>query len=221
MKHRTWITAAIGTAAVTLAAGLWIDALETGHTDGGLKDGGLKADPAGAKDTSPSSGGVTECVGTQPTGSLPGLPGTPKGASDTPLDRTLAYIDLAQRRHAAAFTGLAVDRRHETAKVWRIPYAALDADLCGAAEKGVTIRLHDTDVNRTTLDALAGRISEDMQRWEGTFQMRTVGVDSEGFVSVGVDDPAKAEPILKKTFGEKYIEVEHTGPIHEAPARLE
>ncbi|MGW0756444.1 hypothetical protein ACWD1Y_08145 [Streptomyces sp. NPDC002814] len=213
MKHRTWIATAIGTAAVTLAAGLWIDALETGHTDGGLKDGGLRADPAGAKDASPS-GGVTECVGTQPSGSLPGFPGAPKGSSDdTPLYRTLAYIDLAQRRHAAVFTGLAVDQRHQTAKVWRIPSAALDADLCGAAEKGVTIRLHDTDVNRRTLDALAGRISEDMRRWEGTFQMRTVGVDSEGFVSVGVDDPAKAEPILKETFGEKYIEVERMGQI--------
>ncbi|MGP4009552.1 hypothetical protein [Streptomyces sp. 4N124] len=208
MKHRTWIAAAIGTAAVTLAAGLWIDALETGHTDGGLK-----ADPAGAKGASPS-GGVTECVGAQPAGSLPGLPGAPKGSSDdTPLYRTLAYIDLAQRRHAAVFTGLSVDQRHQTANVWRIPSAALDADLCGAAEKGVTIRLHETDVNRKTLDALAGRISEDMHRWDGTFQLREVGVESEGFVHVGVDDPAKAEPILKETFGEKYIEVEHVGQI--------
>ncbi|MEV1077308.1 hypothetical protein AB0I98_03490 [Streptomyces sp. NPDC050211] len=212
MKHRTWIAAAIGTAAVTLAAGLWIDALGTGHTDGGLK-----ADPVGAEGTSPSgevSGGVTECVGTQPPGSLPGLPGAPKGGSDdTPLYRTLAYIDLTKRRHAAVFTGLSVDQPHQTAKVWRIPSAALDADLCGAAEKGVTIRLHDTDVNRTTLDALAGRISEDMRRWEGTFQMRVVGVDERGYVDVGVDHPRKAEPIIKKEFGPRHIKVTYMGQI--------
>ncbi|WP_210592703.1 hypothetical protein [Streptomyces sp. GESEQ-35] len=212
MKNRTWIAAAIGTAAVMVAVSLWADASRTGHTDGGLKAG-----PAGAKGTSPS-GAVTDCTGTRPPGSLPGFPGVPEGSSDdTPLYRTLAYIDLdAKRRYSAAFTGLSIDEPHRTLKVWRIPSAALDADLCGAAEKGVKIRLYDTDVNRKTLDALADRISEDMHRWDGTFQMREVGVQEEGFVGIGVDDPAKAEPILKEAYGERYLKVGHVEQAQDA-----
>lgn len=225
MKNRVWLVAATATAGVTVAAGLWIDALRTGHTDGGLRaDPGVprgstsSASPS-ASTSSPSS--PSECVGTRSEGSLPGFPGAEGGSDDTPLYRTLAYIDLdAKRRHSDVFTGLSVDAPHNTLKVWRIPSAALDADVCGAAEKGVRIRLFGTDANRKDLDALADRISDDIKRWDGTFDMREVGVQEEGFVHVGVDDPAKAWPILKKAYGahgERYIQVEHVEQAHINP----
>ncbi|MFD3837644.1 hypothetical protein ACFWWC_15450 [Streptomyces sp. NPDC058642] len=78
----------------------------------------------------------------------------------------------------------------------------------------MTLRLHSTDVDRRTLDALADRISEDMYRWDGTFQLREVGVDERGFVHVGVDDPKKAEPLVEKEFGPRYIQVEHVEQAH-------
>ncbi|WP_329365560.1 hypothetical protein [Streptomyces sp. NBC_01483] len=65
--------------------------------------------------------------------------------------------------------------------------------------------MHDTDANRTDLEALADRIGEDMSRWDGTFDLREVGVDEAGFV--GVDDPTTAEPLIKKAFGARHIEV--------------
>jgi hypothetical protein len=146
----------------------------------------------------------TVCVGTQPVHSLPG----PEGG--TPLYRVLAYVDKTAKAHySSVFTGLSVDEDHDAADVYRIPSKALDADICGAAEKGVTVRLHDTDITKVDLYALADRISADMHRWDGTFDLREVGVDSPGFVYVGVDDPAKAAPILRKAFGAKHIRVEH------------
>jgi hypothetical protein len=79
----------------------------------------------------------------------------------------------------------------------------------------------DTPLYRTLayidLDALAERISEDMHRWDGTFQMREVGVQEEGFVSVGADDPAKAEPILKEAYGERYLKAGH---VEQAQAQV-
>ncbi|HEV7628061.1 MAG TPA: hypothetical protein VGO89_16325 [Streptomyces sp.] len=73
---------------------------------------------------------------------------------------------------------------------------------------------HDSDVSRVDLDNLAARISADMHRWDGTFTLRTVVVDRSGFVSVGVDDPAVAEPILNKAFGKKHIKVAHVEQAH-------
>ncbi|MFE4963571.1 hypothetical protein [Streptomyces sp. NPDC056660] len=72
-----------------------------------------------------------------------------------------------------------------------IPSAAFDDEVCGAALKGVTLGLHDTDVNRKTLDALADRISDDMKRWDGTFEMREVGVDERGAVLSGSTAPTR------------------------------
>ncbi|MDO0935459.1 hypothetical protein QQY66_28725 [Streptomyces sp. DG2A-72] len=108
MKHRTWIAAAIGTAAVTLAVGLWIDTLGTGHTDGGLR-----ADPR----TSVSAPAEDMCVGT-----LPSPTGSGDPARDTPLFRTLARIDeLGADAYSDVYTGLSVDQDDNAADVWPIP----------------------------------------------------------------------------------------------------
>ncbi|MFI9763426.1 hypothetical protein ACIHFB_36485 [Streptomyces sp. NPDC051963] len=209
MSNRTY-RAIAATAAVLALGALPACGTETGAS--------TRTEPASETETATAGGTTTKCVGTRPLDSLPGFPGAEGGSDDTPLYRTLAYIDLdAKPRYPAAFTGLSIDEPHRTLKVWRIPSAALDADLCGAAEKGVTIRLYDTDVTRKTLDALAERISEDMHRWDGTFQMREVGVQEEGFVSIGVDDPAKAEPILKEAYGERYLKVGH---VEQAQAQV-
>ena len=209
MKNRSWIAAAIATAGVVLGAALYIDALETGHTDGGLR-----ADPRGVAPSaspSPTAGKGGKCVGSRPGPS--GSDG--ESPDDTPLYRTLDRIDrLAAGRHSAVYTGMSVDEAHNAADVWRIPSAAFDADVCEAAEKGVTVRLHAADANRKDLDALADRIADDMKRWDGTFDMREVGVDERGFVLVGVDDPKKAEPLIEEEFGPRYIKVEHVEQTH-------
>ncbi|MGI5456901.1 hypothetical protein ACQEWB_27805 [Streptomyces sp. CA-249302] len=73
------------------------------------------------------------------------------GADDgSPLERVLAHIDrLAGRKPCTTvFTGLSVDEDRQTADVWRIPSAAFDDEVCGSALKGVTVRLHDTDVDQ-------------------------------------------------------------------------
>lgn len=203
IRNRTWIAAGLATAGVVVAAGLYIDELETGHTDGGLQ-----VAPAEIK----AAATEKKCVGTRPA------PTDGDSLHDTPLDRTLVHLDkLAAGRHSAVFTGLSVDQDDNAADVWRIPSAAFDTAVCDAAEKGVTVRLHSTDVNRKDLDALADRISEDMSRWDGTFQLREVGVDAQGFVYIGVDDPAKAEPILEEAFGERYLRIEHVGQAQTAP----
>ncbi|MDO0935460.1 hypothetical protein QQY66_28730 [Streptomyces sp. DG2A-72] len=46
--------------------------------------------------------------------------------------------------------------------------------------------------------------------------MRVVGVDERGYVDVGVDDPRKAEPILKEEFGPRHIKVTYVGQTEEA-----
>jgi hypothetical protein len=73
---------------------------------------------------------------------------------------------------------------------------------------------HDTKAGEADLNALAARISADMHRWDGTFALRKVVVDGSGYVSVGVDDPEKAEPLIKRAFGEKHIKVEHVEQAH-------
>ncbi|WP_406475552.1 hypothetical protein [Streptomyces sp. NBC_01615] len=157
----------------------------------------------------------TVCVGKQPVGSLPG----PKhGETDgTPLWRVMAYVEKrADKHYRTVYTGLSVDQDHQATDVYRIPSDAFDADVCGAAEKGVTVRLHDTDINEKDLTALSDRISADMNRWDGTFELREVGPDVRGFVFVGVDDPAKARPVIAKAFGKKHIRVRHVGPASAA-----
>ena len=152
---------------------------------------------------------ATGCTGTEPEGSLAGL-GLPE---DTPLQRTLNYVDkIAYGRYSDIFTGLEVDEERSGVSIHRIPSASFDAAVCAAAEKGVTVRLYDTDINEADITALADRISEDMSRWDGTFQLREVGQDGRGHVRVGVDDPRTAEPILRAAFGERnaqYIRVEY------------
>ncbi|WP_330305939.1 MULTISPECIES: hypothetical protein [unclassified Streptomyces] len=157
----------------------------------------------------------TVCVGKQPVGSLPGPKhGDPDG---TPLYRVMAYVEKrAEKHYRTVYTGLSVDQAHQATDVYRIPSEAFDADVCGAAEKGVTVRLHDTDINEKDLTALSDRISADMNRWDGTFELREVGPDVRGFVFVGVDDPAKARPVIAKAFGKKHIRVRHVGPASAA-----
>ncbi|MDH6217794.1 hypothetical protein [Streptomyces pseudovenezuelae] len=157
--------------------------------------------------TAPEISGPTVCVGHQPVGSLPDRD------DGTPLMRVVVHVDnLAQKRYAAVYTGLSVDEDDSAADIWRIPSDAFDAAVCDAAVKGVTLRLHDTDISRKTLNKLSDRIGDDMSRWDGSFRMREVGVDERGFVRVGVDDPDKAEPIMKKAYGAenaRYIKVEY------------
>ncbi|EKX69176.1 hypothetical protein Sipo8835_27320 [Streptomyces ipomoeae] len=171
--------------------------------------GGLQGASAGTQTVEDVSSPAKVCVGTGAEGSLAGH-GVPE---DTPLDRTLAYVDeLAYGRHADVFTGLVVDEDGRAAEVYRIPAADFDAAVCGAAEKGVTVRLYDRDINEKDLNALSDLISEDMTRWDGTFQLREVGLDGTGHVHIGVDDPGTAEPILRKAVGErnaKYLRVEY------------
>ncbi|MCX5332290.1 hypothetical protein [Streptomyces sp. NBC_00140] len=204
MTNLRWIAAAVAIAGVVVGAALYIDELETGHTDGGLLD----APRESASVRKASAPAEDRCVGTVPA---------PPDADpeETPLDRTLARVDkLAAGEHAAVYTGMGVDEDKNAADIWRIPSDAFDTAVCDAAEKGVKLRLHSADVDRRTLDALAERVSEDMNRWDGTFQLREVGVDERGFVHVGVDDPKKAEPLVEKEFGPRYIKVEHVGQIH-------
>lgn len=204
MTNLRWIAAAVATAGVVVGAALYIDELETGHTDGGL----LAAPRESVSVKKAGAPAEDWCVGTRPA--------PPDADPDvTALDRTVIRIDkLAAGEHSAVFTGLGVDQDKNAADVWRIPSERFDEAACDAAEKGVKLRLHSADVDRKTLDALADRISEDMYRWDGTFQMREVGVDERGFVHVGVDDPKKAEPLVKKEFGPRYIKVEHVEQAH-------
>jgi hypothetical protein len=152
----------------------------------------------------------TVCVGSRPVGSLPG--------PEPSVFRVLAYIEKrGETRYRSVFTGLSVDEDQRTADVYRIPSRAFDADICAHAEKGVRVRVHDTDVTERRLDALAEQIGDDMNRWDGRFDLRSVGPDPEGFVLFGVDDPATADLIIKKALGKfwaKHIRVEYTGPAY-------
>ncbi|MGW0845521.1 hypothetical protein ACWD26_36385 [Streptomyces sp. NPDC002787] len=157
------------------------------------------------------------CHGTQPKGSLAGhaTDGVP---GDTPLERTVIYVDgLATGRHASIYTGMVLDEDGASLDVYRIPSDPFDTAVCEAAEKGVTVRLHDRDINEEDLTALLDRVSEDMSRWDGTFSMREVGLDGTGVVHVGVDNPETAEPILRKAYGERtarYLRVEYAPQAH-------
>lgn len=117
---------------------------------------------------------------------------------------------LAHGRHSAVFTDLVLDEDEVSLDIYRIPSEPFDTAVCDAAEKGVTLRLHDRDINEKDLNTLLDLISEDMSRWDGTFTMRQVGLDGTGYIEIGVDDPGTAEPILRKAYGErnaKYLRV--------------
>ncbi|MGW2719604.1 hypothetical protein [Streptomyces sp. NPDC001492] len=197
-SNRTWIASAGASVALVVATGLYVQAMGAGHTDGGLRSDPVRVESAATDRT---------CVGTRPVDSLPDRD------DGTPLTRVVIHVDdLARKKYSDVYTGLSVDEDHQVTDVWRIPSAAFDDEVCGVAVRGVTVRLHDTDVSRRTLDALSDRIGDDMRRWDGTFEMREVAADERGFVLIGVDDPDKAEPILKEAYGEKnsrYIRVEY------------
>ncbi|MFI6550134.1 hypothetical protein ACIBO9_43530 [Streptomyces prunicolor] len=207
MRNRSWIAAAVATAGVVLGAALYAHELETGHADVDVAAPKVSQVPKVSK--APKASAPERCVGTRPVGSLP------THDDNSPMYRLAGHIDaLAVGAYAAVYTGLSVDDRTQTLDVWRIPSARFDTAVCGAALKGVTVRLHDSDVSRKSLDKLSDRIGDDMKRWDGTFRMREVGVNERGFVRVGVDDPDKAEPIIKKAYGAKnarYIKVEYVG----------
>ncbi|MER7570241.1 DUF6281 family protein [Streptomyces sp. NPDC126514] len=155
------------------------------------------------------------CFGTRPAPTGTGPDADRGDADDAPLHRLLDRIDrLAAKRHADVFTGLSVDQDANAAVLHRIPSPAFDKAVCDAAEQGVTVRIHDTDVNREDLDALAARIGEDMSRWDGTFELREVGVDERGWVGVGVDDPKTAEPLVHDAFGAEHIKVVQVEQAH-------
>src|ERR671931_629034 len=100
-------------------------------------------------------------------------------------------------------------RRNRT---WMASAGASVALVVAAGMYAQAMGAGDTDVSGRTLAALSDRIGDDMHRWDGTFEMREVAADERGFVLIGVDDPDKAEPILRKAYGEhnsRYIRVEH------------
>ncbi|MGW1542446.1 hypothetical protein ACWCPM_19800 [Streptomyces sp. NPDC002309] len=133
------------------------------------------------------------------------------GVPGRSLEQTLRSVGGLARRHPDVYTGLSVDADDGAADVYRVPSADFDDDACGAAGKGVTLRLHDTEVSRRELDSLAVRISADMHRWEGAFDLREVGVDERGWVHVGVDDPAAAKGVIAEEFGPEHIRVVKVG----------
>lgn len=197
-SNRTWVASAGASVALVVAVGLYVQAMGAGHTDGGLRAAPDRVDSAAADRT---------CAGARPADSLPDRD------DGTPLTRVVVHVDeLARKKYPDVYTGLSVDEEHRAVDVWRMPSAPLDDAICRSAVRGVTVRLHDTDVSGRTLHALSDRIGDDMHRWDGTFQMREVATDERGFVLIGVDDPDKAEPILKKAYGghsSRYIRVEH------------
>ncbi|MET9734913.1 hypothetical protein ABZZ79_31025 [Streptomyces sp. NPDC006458] len=189
MKYGS-LAAGAASAAAVVALAVWVDADGTGRGGDGAPAESRKA--------------ARGCVGGRP-----GSAGTGDAPEDSPLYRTLARIDeLATGRHSGVFAGLAVDEDTNAADVWRIPSTAFEEAVCAAAEQGVRVRFHDADANRRDLDALADRVGEDMSRWEGTFQMREVGVDERGYVRIGVDDPDTARPLIEREFGTEHIRVE-------------
>jgi len=193
MSRRT--RAKLAVAAVVAATAVTLGALQGASADAGTDTG---------------SGGAGVCVAAQAVGSR-----VQQDPGSAALFRVVDRVEkIATARYSAVFTGLALDQKHQAVDVYRIPSTAarpshFDADVCRAAEGDVTLRLHDTAVNATYLNDLTDRISADMHRWDGTFELREVGPDVHGFVRVGVDDPAKAGPILKKAFGDAHLKVEY------------
>ncbi|MFM9692182.1 hypothetical protein [Streptomyces europaeiscabiei] len=186
--------------------------------------GGLQGSTAGAQNVEVVSTPSSTCHGTQPKGGITGQAGDGVPEDDTPLYRTLGYVDkLVTGRYSAIYTGLGLDEDEASVDIYRIPSEPFDTAVCDAAEKGVTIRLHDRDINEKDLTTLLDRISEDMNRWDGTFNMREAGLDGTGHLVIGVDDPDTAEPILRKALGErnaKYLRVEYAPQAYLAATRI-
>ncbi|MEI5524789.1 hypothetical protein WB401_14575 [Streptomyces brasiliscabiei] len=176
--------------------------------------GCLQGSTAGAQAVGEAPAVSRTCHGTGPKGSLAGH-GSPEA---TPLQRTVLYVDkLSTGRHADVFTGLVLDEDESSVDLYRIPSAPFDKAVCESAEKGVTVRLHDRDINERDLNTLLDRVTEDMTRWDGTFTMRETGLDGTGRVHIGVDDPDTAEPILREAYGArnaKYLLVEYVPQAH-------
>ncbi|MBC9718692.1 hypothetical protein H9Y04_39820 [Streptomyces sp. TRM66268-LWL] len=119
-----------------------------------------------------------------------------------PVEPAVAHVDtLAAQRFAHVYTGLRVDHETLTLDIYRIPDTAFDRSVCRGIPANLTVRLHDTRTPRTDLDALVTRISEEIPRWKGEFDLRTVAATEEGRVEVGVDKPKAAEPLLRKAYG--------------------
>ncbi|EMF52782.1 MULTISPECIES: hypothetical protein [Streptomyces] len=180
--------------------------------------GGLQGSTADAQTVEAVSSPSTTCHGAQPKGGSTGHSGDGVPEDDTPLYRTLDHVDkLVTGRYAAHYTGLVLAEDEVSLDIYRIPSQPFDTAVCDAAEKGVTVRLHDRDINERDLNALLDRVSEDMTRWDGTFDLREVGLDGTGRVQIGVDDPGKAEPILRKAYGDhnaKHLVVEYAPQAH-------
>ncbi|MFJ6832526.1 hypothetical protein [Streptomyces sp. NPDC091209] len=164
-------------------------------------------------DRTPVAEHTTVCVGTRPAHGLP-------GRESFPLRVTIYADKRGTTRYKNVFTGVSVDERGNAVNVYRIPSKAskaskaFDADVCGHAIKGVKVRIHDTDVTQRQTYALVDRVGHAKHRWDGRFKLYTVGPDVDGYVIFGVDRPAKAEPVIKKAFGEfwaRHIKVEHSG----------
>ncbi|QFR02787.1 hypothetical protein F9278_24945 [Streptomyces phaeolivaceus] len=176
--------------------------------------GCLQGSTADAQAVGEVSAPSETCHGTRPKGG----PAGHDSPAETPLERTVLYVDkLATGRHAAIYTGLVLDEDAVSVDIYRIPSAPFDKAVCEAAEKGVTVRLHDPDINERGLNALLDLISEDMNRWDGTFTLREAGLDGTGFIEIGVDDPDKAEPVLREALGPrnaKYLRVQYAPQAH-------
>src|SRR5947208_1925301 len=118
-SNRTWIASAGASVALVVAAGLYVQAMGTGHTDGGLR-----ADPDRIK----SAVADRTCAGTRTVDSLPDRD------DGTPLMRVVVHVDeLARKKYPDVYTGLSVDEDDQSADVWRMPSAAFDEEICGAA----------------------------------------------------------------------------------------
>jgi hypothetical protein len=210
MDHRRIGRAATGAVLAALALGA-LQGSAAGAGGAGGDEGRSAAATGGTRGTGGTGGTGAHpavCVGTRPGSSLPGDP------DDTPLNRTLTRIERTAEDHPDVFTGLAVDEAGRATDVYRLPGEGsreFDALLCGSAEKGVTIRLHDTDLTERELHEIHERISEDMERRHEGFEIWMVGLGSHEVV-VGVSDAAKARPALEKAYGARvmrHVVIEH------------
>ncbi|MGW0844863.1 hypothetical protein ACWD26_32970 [Streptomyces sp. NPDC002787] len=120
--------------------------------------GGLQGSTAGAQTVEAVSSPSTTCHGTQPKGGGTGDSGDGGPEDDTPMYRTLGHVGkLVTGRYAAVHTGLVLDEDEASVDIYRIPSKPFDTAVCEAAEKGVTVRLHDRDINENDLNALLDR----------------------------------------------------------------
>ncbi|KRD22759.1 MULTISPECIES: hypothetical protein [unclassified Streptomyces] len=102
--------------------------------------GGLQGSTVGAQTVEAVSSPSTTCHGTQPKGGGTGDSGIGGPEDDTPMYRTLV-----------------LDEDEASPDVYRILSKPFDTAVREAAEKGVTVRLHDRDSNEKDLSALMVR----------------------------------------------------------------